>query len=133
MERPIEAELRDSPERLLHPRLGQDVEQLVPKARGRQIPDQPRLDRPARQRQRVAVHVEAQPCLVPDRSQEARRVLDEAQVVQHAHRLSIQVLEAAEEVVGGAEVLRPERRGHRIDGEVAPGEVVPQRRTLDLR
>ena len=105
MQRPVETQLGDPLERRVHPLLREDVQQLVAQAGGGEVADQPRLDRAARQRQRVAVHAEAEPRLVADRPQQARRVLDEAEVVQHPHGLLAQVAEAAEEVVGGAQVL----------------------------
>jgi hypothetical protein len=80
----------------------------------------------------VAVHPETESRLVANGPQQAGRVLDEAQVVEHADRLLAQVAKAAEEVVRGAEVFGLERRRHRVDREVSARKIVSQGRALDL-
>src|ERR1700726_2286234 len=104
MDRPVRAELREAPERVGDVSLGQERLQLVAEARGREIADEPHLDRRAREPLRVRVHAEAEPVLVPQRAEDARGVVDEGKVVEYADRVPVEVAVAAERVNEPAEV-----------------------------
>jgi hypothetical protein len=74
-----------------------------------------------RQRLRLRVHAEPQPRLVSRRAEEARRIVDERLLVEHAHELLTEVPPAVERI---DELRIRKRDGHCIDREVAPAEVV---------
>ena len=56
MQRAVEPELRHPLERGRHLRLVQDDQQLVAQPRRGQVADEPHVDAPLRQRERVGVH-----------------------------------------------------------------------------
>ena len=69
---------------------------------------------------------EAVALLEPRGAQHARRVLDERQRVQHPHDAALEVAQPAERVGDRAEAVGVDARRHRVDGEVAPEQVLPQ-------
>ena len=77
--------------------------------------------------------MEAVAGLVPDGPQDARGIVDERQVVEHADDAVLQVLAASEGMDQAAEVGFLQRDGHRVDREVAAVEVLRDRRRLHYR
>ncbi len=72
----------------------------------------------------------AEPRLVAERAQQPRRVVDEACVVEHANHARLEVGLAA---VGIVQRVVGDCHRHRVDREVAPGEVLGQAGGLDVR
>ncbi len=81
----------------------------------------------------MVVHPEAVAVLVADRPEDPGRVLDEGQVVEDPDALRSEVAPASERVDEPAEVVALERGGHRVDREVAPEQVLPDRGVLHRR
>ena len=113
--------------------LGEQRLQLVAQPRRRELPDQLHLHAGPRETLRVRLHTEAVAVLVAERAEEPRRVVDEREVVEHAEDARLEVAQAAEEVHEPSEVLALQRDGQRVDGEVAPVEILADRRLLDGR
>src|SRR5438552_2562105 len=99
--------------------LAEDRVQLLADSRTRQPTDR-RYGEP-RQRLRLRIHPEAKTRLVPRRTEDPGRVVDERLLVQHAHELIVEVTPPVE----GIDELRVrERDGHSVDREVTPAEIV---------
>ncbi len=123
-----EAQDRGAGAALLEQRL-----QLVPEPRRREIAHEPHLDAAAREPLGVCVETQPVPALVPDRAEDPRRIVDEREVVEHAQRPLLEVAAAAERIDEPAQVLRRQRDRHRVQGEVAPEEILADGRSLDRR
>ena len=84
---------------------------------------------------RAVVLLEAEPVprLVADAAEDPRRVVDEREVVEDAQDACLEIGATAVRIDEAAEVVGAERRGHRVDREVAPEEVLAQARALDGR
>ena len=133
MDRAIGAELAEPEDRLARTLLLEQRLQLVAQARGREVADEPHLDAAAGEPLRVRLEPQPVAALVPDRAEDPRRVVDEREVVEDAQRAPLEVAAAAERIDEAAEILRRERDGHRVQREVAPEEILADRRTLDRR
>ena len=133
MDRLVGAELGQAQQGVRHiPLLEQRLE-LVAEPRGREIADEAHLDGRAREPFGVGVHAEAEPVLVADRPEDAGRVVDEGEVVEHADRARLEVSATAEGIDESAEVLALKRSGHRVDREVTAAQVFVDRRMLHGR
>ena len=86
MDRAGGAELCEPRQRVSDLSLLEQRGQLVAQPGRREVSDEAHLDARPRQPRGVLVHAEAVPVLVADRPEDARRVLDEREVVQHAQR-----------------------------------------------
>ena len=82
---------------------------------------------------RVLLEAEAMTCLVPDATEDAGRVVDERQVVEDAQNTRVEIRAPAVRIDEPAEILGAQRRGHRVDREVAAEEVLAQAGPLDRR
>src|SRR6184192_641086 len=89
-----------------------------------EVADEAHLDAGASEPLRASAHAEAETRLVADRPKDPRRVVDEREVVEDADRPMLEVAPAAERVDEAPEVLRLQRRGHRVDREVAAEEIL---------
>ena len=107
--------------------------ELVPEPRRGQLTDEPHVDARSSEGDGVTVHAEPVAVLVADRAEDPGRVVDERKVVQDANDPRLEIGEAAEEVDQASEVLTSEGHRHRIDGEVAPVEILPDWSGLDAR
>ena len=81
----------------------------------------------------LRIELEPEPGRVAHRAQQARGVVLEAALVEHAHDALLQVGDAPARVVQMAEVVPGQAQRHRVDGEVAAAEVLVQRRGLHTR
>ena len=126
------AELLDAAQGEVDLLLVEQADELVAQPRRREVADEVHGAAGARQVERVLVHAQTVAALVADGAQDARGVLDEAQVVQHDDAPRVQVLAAAEVVEEVAEGLGLERHRHGVDGEVAAREVAADAGVLDL-
>ena len=133
MDGAVGAELGQAEDRVAHVALGEQEDELVAQPRRREVADEAHLDGAARELRGVLVHAEPVPVLVPDRAKDPRRVVDEREVVQDADHAGVEVGPAAERVDEPPEVVALERDRHRVDREVAPEEVLADRRVLDGR
>ncbi len=79
----LQAQLLETSQRELDARLVEQQHELVAQPRRREVADEVHLAAGPRQGQRVAVHAKAVAVLVAHRPEDARRVFDEAQVVEH--------------------------------------------------
>ena len=126
------AELLGAAQGEVHLLLVEQAHELVAQARRGEVADEVHGAAGARQVERVLVHAQPVAALVADRAQDARGVLDEAQVVEHDDAAGLQVVAAAEVVEEVAEGLGLERHRHGVDGEVAAREVAADAGVLDL-
>ncbi len=133
MDGAIRTQLAESPDAVRRAGILEESHELVAEPGGREVADEPHLDAAPEKASRVLVEAEPVPRLVADAAEDPRRVVDERQVVQHAQQACLQVGAAAERIDEASEVVRGERRGHRVDREVAPEEVLAQARPLDGR
>ena len=133
MDRTVGTELAEPPNAVRGAGLLEQRDQLVTEPRRREVADEAHLDTAAKQARRV--HLEAKPVsgLVADATEDARRVVDEREVVEHAEHASVEIGTATVRIGEPAEVVGPQRRGHGVDGEVASEQVLAERRTLDGR
>ena len=115
VDRRREAELFHAPQREVDLLLVEERDELVPQARRREVADEVHRAAGAREVERVLVHAQAVPALVADGAQDARGVLDEAQVVEDDDAPGLEVVQAAEVVEEVAEGLGLERDRHRVD------------------
>ena len=86
-----------------------------------------------RERCGVLVHPEAVPILVADRPEDASRVVEKRSVVEHPNTSGFEIRPAFERIDEPAPVVSGQRRGHRVDREVPPEEVVFDRTRRDGR
>ena len=71
------------------------------------------------ERDAVLVQAKAEPALVADGAEDARRVVYEGEVVEHAQAPGGDVLTAAEGIDKPPEIARLERYRHRVDCEIS--------------
>ena len=133
VDRRAETELFEAPQREVDLLLVEQQDELVAQTRRGEVTHEVHGAAGAGQVERVLVHAQPVAALVADGAQDARRVLDEAQVVKHHDASRLEVTAAAEEVEEGAEGLGLEGHRHGVDREVAAREVAADGRVLHLR
>ena len=133
MDRLVGAELGEPEDRVLDLSLFEQRDELIAEAGRGEVADEPDLDRAARQSHRMLVHPEAVAVLVADRAEDPRRIVDEREVVQDADSLLLEIGAPTERIDEPAVVVALQRKRHRVDREVAPEEVLPDRGVLDRR
>ena len=129
----VDAELGEPANRRSRVLLLQERGELVAQASRREIAHEPHLDCAACKARGVVVHREAEPAFVSHSPKDARRIVDEREVVEDTDRAVLEVAAASERVDEPPEVLALQGHGHRVDREVAPEEVLADRRVLDGR
>ena len=113
-----------------HVGLAEEGDQLVAQAHAGEVADKVHVDTALGEGPGLLVHAEAVAVLVAHRPEDARGVLDEAEVVEYPDRTLPKVAQASEEVDHGAEVRSPQGDGHGVDGEIAPEQVLSDRGVL---
>ncbi len=128
VQRAVDLELAHPLDRPPHLRLAEQLHEIGPDPLAGDGRQRVRGHRLARQALGLRLEPELEPGRVADGAQEARGVVEEAAVVEHADEPGLEVGEAAERVVQVPEVVPGEPDGERVHGEVAAPEVLRQRR-----
>ncbi len=122
MDDPVRADLGEPADRERHIAFLKERDQLFAQPRTRQ-PEEALRGRGASELEGALVHPEAVAVLVPDRPEDARRVVFERALVEHTDRPGHQIALTVEGVDESTEVGRIQGCGDRVDREVAAGEI----------
>ena len=108
MDRAVGAELAESADASGGTRLLEQRHELVAQPRRREIAHETHLDATAEEPRRVLLEAEPVARLVPDATEDPRRVVDEREVVEDAQHACVEIRPAAVRIDEASEVVRAE-------------------------